>query len=51
LERLLLDEPLRHAMGAAGVRYARRYDWRQAAAGLVGVYEELVEARTAASGA
>jgi D-inositol-3-phosphate glycosyltransferase len=51
LERLLLDDPLRLAMGAAGVRYARRYDWRQAAAGLIGVYEELVSARAAATGA
>jgi D-inositol-3-phosphate glycosyltransferase len=44
LERLLTDESLRRAMGAAGVRYARRYDWRQAASGLVSVYEDLVEA-------
>jgi len=48
LERLLMDEPLRRAMGAAGIRYARRYDWRQAASGLIGVYEELVEARAQA---
>ena len=43
LERLLFDDALRQAMGAAGVRYAHRYDWRQAAAGLVAVYEELVD--------
>jgi len=51
LERLLTDDPLRHAMGAAGARYARRYDWRQAAAGLIGVYEDLVGERAAASSA
>ncbi len=51
LERLLSDETLRRAMGAAGVRYARRYDWRQAASGLIAVYEDLVEAEGAAAGA
>ena len=51
LERLLVDPSLRQAMGAAGVRYARRYDWRQAAAGLIGVYEDLVGERAAASSA
>ncbi|MCA1832456.1 MAG: D-inositol-3-phosphate glycosyltransferase [Actinomycetota bacterium] len=48
LERLLFDDGLRQAMGAAGVRYARRYDWRQAAAGLISVYEDLVEERAEA---
>jgi D-inositol-3-phosphate glycosyltransferase len=51
LERLLTNEPLRQAMGAAGARYARRFDWRQAAAGLIAVYEDLVEDRAAASSA
>jgi hypothetical protein len=27
-------------MGQAGAHYARRYDWRRAAADLLGVYEE-----------
>jgi D-inositol-3-phosphate glycosyltransferase len=45
LERLLGDDALRQAMGAAGIRYSRRYDWRQAAAGLLSVYEDLVEER------
>ncbi len=43
LERLLSEGPLRLAMGAAGVRYARRFDWRTAAAGLASVYEDVVE--------
>lgn len=47
LERLLLDGSLRQAMGAAGIRYARRFDWRQAAAGLIAVYEDLVEVAAA----
>lgn len=39
----VLGDPVRaRAMGEAGSHYARRFDWRQAAAGLLNVYEELV---------
>jgi len=40
LERVLGDRPTAEAMGHAGARYARRFDWRRAAAGLLAVYEE-----------
>jgi D-inositol-3-phosphate glycosyltransferase len=40
LERVLGDRRTAEAMGHAGARYARRFDWRRAAAGLLAVYEE-----------
>jgi len=40
LEDVLTDSRTAAAMGQAGSRYARRYDWRRAAADLLGVYEE-----------
>jgi len=40
LADLLTDRRTAAAMGQAGARYARRYDWRRAAADLLGVYEE-----------
>lgn len=39
LADILTDAPRAQAMGEAGVRYARRYDWRRAAAGLLAAYE------------
>lgn len=42
IEDLLADPAARAKMGAAGARYARRFDWRGAAAGLLAVYEDLV---------
>lgn len=44
LGRILSDPTVRDAMGAAGARYARRFDWRAVAAGLLGVYEEVATA-------
>ncbi|HEX9775584.1 MAG TPA: D-inositol-3-phosphate glycosyltransferase [Actinomycetota bacterium] len=41
LAGLLTDPALAQAMGEQGSRYARRFDWRAAAAGLLGVYEEV----------
>lgn len=36
----ILGDPARaRAMGEAGARFAKRFDWRRAAAGLLGVYE------------
>ena len=43
----VLAAGVRYAMGEAGSRYARRFDWRQAAGGLLDVYEELVAAAVA----
>lgn len=43
LERVLSDSTFRRTLGAAGARFARRFDWRQAAAGLLAVYEEMAE--------
>jgi D-inositol-3-phosphate glycosyltransferase len=40
LDRVLSQPQLAKQMGAAGARFARRYDWRRAAAGLLEVYEE-----------
>lgn len=45
LHPLLRDPAARRRMGGAGARYARRFDWRQAAAGLLGVYEEAAGRR------
>ncbi|GAC1409158.1 MAG: D-inositol-3-phosphate glycosyltransferase [Actinomycetota bacterium] len=42
IERLLSVPSLRATMGAAGARYARGYDWRRSAAGLLAVYDDLV---------
>lgn len=48
----LLDDPRRAAaLGAEGARYAKRFDWRRAAASLLETYEADVEARRAATGA
>jgi D-inositol-3-phosphate glycosyltransferase len=41
LRTILADEPRRREMGDAGARYARHYDWRRAADGLLEVYEGL----------
>lgn len=42
----VLTDPARAAsMGSAGVCFARRYDWRQAATGLLAVYEERAGGR------
>jgi D-inositol-3-phosphate glycosyltransferase len=44
----VLGDPERaRAMGEAGARYARRYDWRRAANGLLAVYEEQASAYVA----
>ncbi len=40
LADVLTDRRTAGAMGQAGARYARRYDWRRAASDLLGVYEE-----------
>jgi len=40
LSRVLADARASNLMGHAGARYARRYDWRRAAADLLLVYEE-----------
>lgn len=40
LADVLTDQRAGTAMGQAGARYARRYDWRRAAADLLSVYEE-----------
>lgn len=40
--RLLDDAGLRARMGAAGARFALRFDWRQGAARLLGLYQEMV---------
>jgi D-inositol-3-phosphate glycosyltransferase len=40
LADVLTDPGAGSAMGQAGARYARRYDWRRAAADLLSVYEE-----------
>ncbi|HJT37874.1 MAG TPA: D-inositol-3-phosphate glycosyltransferase [Actinomycetota bacterium] len=40
LAEVLTDRAAARAMGDAGSRYARRYDWRRAAADLLAVYEE-----------
>lgn len=40
LQRILVDPARAAAMGETGAHYARRFDWRQAAAGLLEVYEE-----------
>lgn len=42
LRSILADPGMREAMGDAGARFARRYDWRRAAAGLLAVYEDVV---------
>jgi D-inositol-3-phosphate glycosyltransferase len=42
LGEILGNEPRRRAMGDAGARFARRYDWRRAAEGLLEVYESLL---------
>jgi D-inositol-3-phosphate glycosyltransferase len=41
LDRVLSDPALAGAMGAAGARFARRFDWRRAAIDLLAVYEDL----------
>lgn len=41
LDEILSDRARATEMGAAGACFARRYDWRCAAASLVAVYEEL----------
>lgn len=46
LTQVLSDGAQAAAMGEAGAQFARRYDWRCAAAGLLEVYEELVGDRT-----
>lgn len=43
LEHVLSDATLRRSLGAAGARFARRFDWRLAASGLLAVYEEMAE--------
>jgi D-inositol-3-phosphate glycosyltransferase len=48
LGRILTDPSLRDAMGVAGRRLARRFDWRQAAAGLLAVYEECAQTQAPA---
>jgi D-inositol-3-phosphate glycosyltransferase len=40
LERIVGTPEVAAAMGESGAHYARRFDWRQAAAGLLSVYEE-----------
>ncbi|MBV8194237.1 MAG: glycosyltransferase family 4 protein, partial [Candidatus Dormibacteraeota bacterium] len=40
MRRLLDDEPLRRAMGAAGVEKAQRYDWGRVVDGVLDVYAE-----------
>lgn len=42
LRSLLLDPERAAALGRAGSHHARRFDWRHAAAKLLGVYEEVV---------
>lgn len=42
LGEVLTDPARAAAMGEAGARLARRYDWRRAAAGLIEVYEDEV---------
>lgn len=48
LAEILTDPPVAAAMGQAGARYARRYDWRRAAGDLLCVYEEQSLVRAAA---
>jgi D-inositol-3-phosphate glycosyltransferase len=43
LGRVLGDPPLAAAMGTAGARFARRFDWRRASIDLLAIYEDLVE--------
>ncbi|MGZ4203973.1 MAG: D-inositol-3-phosphate glycosyltransferase [Actinomycetota bacterium] len=49
LAEILTDPPVAAAMGQAGARYARRYDWRRAAGDLLCVYEEQSSARASAA--
>ncbi|TMK51021.1 MAG: glycosyltransferase, partial [Actinobacteria bacterium] len=50
LAHILTDRRSAAAMGQAGARYARRYDWRRAAADLLLVYEEQSALLAEASG-
>ena len=41
LSRILRDPPVAAAMGTAGARFARRFDWRRASIDLLAIYEDL----------
>jgi D-inositol-3-phosphate glycosyltransferase len=43
LGRIVGDPALATAMGTAGARFARRFDWRRASIDLLAIYEDLVE--------
>jgi len=45
MHRILTEDGLAARMGEAGARFALRYDWRTAAAGLLDVYEQQVAAQ------
>ena len=47
LVALLADDARRPALGVAGQRYARRFDWDLVAADVVAVYETVLEAEAA----
>jgi phosphatidylinositol alpha-mannosyltransferase len=47
IERLIAQPELRKNLGEAGSRRAPEYDWRHVTAELVGVYEEVIQRRTA----
>ncbi len=46
LWRILGDPVLATAMGTAGARFARRFDWRRASIDLLAIYEDLLEPET-----
>lgn len=46
LGRVLGDPGLAAAMGTAGARFARRFDWRRASIDLLAIYEDLAEPET-----
>ncbi len=46
LERLVGDPELRQRIGRAGAERAPEYDWSHVTAQLVGVYEEVIAARS-----
>ena len=47
LGRVLTDTSSATAMGTAGARFARRFDWRRASIDLLAIYEDLVGTETA----
>lgn len=47
LGRVLCDPVTSTAMGTAGARFARRFDWRRASIDLLAIYEDLVQTETA----